>query len=83
MGGPNATSGRPLRSDAQRVLDRIPTEWSNEQELRRALHDGLFLTMPAIAHILNGLERRGLIQRGAWLADGRLIRRILSSEARS
>lgn len=73
----------PLSPDAQRVLNRIPSEWSNERDLRRALHDGLFLAMPAIAQILLGLERRGLIERGAWLADARPVRRTPTPEALS
>lgn len=65
----------PLSPDAQRVLNRIPSEWSNERDLRKAIHEGLLLNVPAIAQILNGLERRGLIERGAWLESGRPIRR--------
>ena len=71
----SALSSPELSADAQRVLNRIPTEWNNEREIRQRLREGLLLRAPAIAQILNGLERRGLIERGAWLADGRPIRR--------
>ena len=78
-----AKAGTPLSADAQRVLNRVPSAWANEHEVRRELKNGLFLAIPAIAQILNGLERRGLIQRGAWLADGRPIRRTPAPEGLS
>jgi hypothetical protein len=71
----------PLSATAERVLNRVPAGWTNEHDVRRDVRDGLFLRMRAIAQILNHLERRGLIQRGAWLADGRPIRRTVPVEA--
>lgn len=76
-------SVRPLSPDAQRVLNRIPTMWTGERGVRQDCREGLLLRAPAIAQILNGLERRSLIERGAWLNDDRQIRRSLPAEALS
>jgi hypothetical protein len=65
----------PLSANAQRVLDRVPVEWTGERDVRREIHLGLCLQVSAIAQILNALERRNLIIRGQWMNGDRQMRR--------